>query len=183
MAIGKSKLSDMDSSSFESSVEKNIEADKASDRFDHQLQAYKEATAALVMAKAGIDAAKLSMAEAKNGLDEAVRKTAVAVKSLDDYTARINGVTIKAKLDDSDLAKLSAQRERIIKEELQLLEEHRAAIKKTLSNHFYEMTNQMSRNKGVWLSDGWVKALLWIFLPCVLFTITVIVAWIVLKCG
>lgn len=183
MAIGKSKLSDMDFRSFENSIEKNIETDKASDRFDRQLQAYKEATTTLAMAKAGIDAVKFSMAEAKNGLDEAVRKAAIAVQSLDDYTARIKGVTIKAKLDDSDFAKLSAQRERIVKEELQLLDEHRAAIRKTLSNHFYEMTNQMSRNKGVWLSDKWVKALLWIFLPCVLFTITVIVAWIVLKCG
>lgn len=182
MAIGKSRLSDMDFSSFERSIEMNIEADKASDEFDRQLQAYKEATAVLVMAKAGIDAVKLSMAEAKNGLDEAVRKAAVAVKSLDDYTARINGVTIKAKLDDSDLARLSAQRERIIKEELQLLEEHRAATRNALSSHFYEMTDQMSRNKGVWLSNGWVKAFLWVSVPCFLFTFITIAIWIALKC-
>lgn len=182
MTIGKSKLSDMDFRSFENSIEKNIETDKASDRFDRQLQAYKEATAALVMAKAGIDAVKLSMAEAKNGLDEAVRKAAIAVQSLDDYTAKIKGVTIKAKLDDSDIAKLSAQRERIIKEELQLFEEHRTATQNALSGHFYEMTKQMSRNKGVWLSDGWVKAFLWVSVPCFLFTFITIAVWIALKC-
>ena len=43
MAIGKSKLSDMDFGSFKDTIDKNIETDKASDRFDRQLQAYKEA--------------------------------------------------------------------------------------------------------------------------------------------
>ena len=43
MPIGKSKISDMDFGSFENTIEKNIEADKASDKFDQQLQAYKDA--------------------------------------------------------------------------------------------------------------------------------------------
>ena len=42
MPIGKSKISDMDFGSFENSIDKNIETDKASDKFDQQLQAYKE---------------------------------------------------------------------------------------------------------------------------------------------
>ena len=33
------------------------------------------------------------------------------------------------------------------------------------------MSNMISRNEGVWLPNGWVKALLWIFLPCFLYTI------------
>ena len=45
MPIGKSKISDMDFSSFENSIDKNIETDKASDKFDQQLQAYMEAVA------------------------------------------------------------------------------------------------------------------------------------------
>ena len=39
MAIGKSKLSDMDFGSFKDTIDKNIETDKASDRLDRQLQA------------------------------------------------------------------------------------------------------------------------------------------------
>lgn len=36
----------------------------------------------------------------------------------------------------------------------------------------------MSRNEGVWLSNGWVKTLLWIFLPCFLYTIISIVYFV-----
>ncbi len=43
MPIGKSKISDMDFGSFENTIDKNIETDKASDKFDQQLQAYKDA--------------------------------------------------------------------------------------------------------------------------------------------
>jgi hypothetical protein len=34
MPIGKSKISDMDFGSFENTIDKNIETDKASDKFD-----------------------------------------------------------------------------------------------------------------------------------------------------
>ena len=61
--------------------------------------------------------------------------------------------------------------EKLIEGEIQLLEDHRKANKKILTCHFYDMSNMMSRNEGVWLSNGWVKAFLWIFLPCFLYTI------------
>ena len=37
------------------------------------------------------------------------------------------------------------------------------------------VSNMMSRNEGVWLSNGWVRALLWIFFPCFLYTVISIV--------
>ena len=43
------------------------------------------------------------------------------------------------------------------------------------------LTNMMSRNEGVWLSNGWVKTLLWIFLPCFLYTVISIV-YLVASC-
>ena len=45
----------------------------------------------------------------------------------------------------------------------------------SLTRHFYDMSNMMSRNEGVWLSNGWVKVFLWIFLPCFLYTVISIV--------
>ena len=50
--------------------------------------------------------------------------------------------------------------------------------KEILTRHFYDMSNMMSRNEGVWLSNGWVKALLWIFLPCFLYTVISIVYFV-----
>ena len=52
---------------------------------------------------------------------------------------------------------------KLIENESKLLEDHRKANKDTLTRHFYDMSNMMSRNEGVGLSNGWVKTLLWIF--------------------
>ncbi len=41
----------MDFGSFENTIDKNIETDKASDKFDQQLQAYKDAGNSLTSAK------------------------------------------------------------------------------------------------------------------------------------
>ena len=44
----------MDFGSFENTIDKNIETDKASDKFDQQLQAYKDASNSLTSAKSGV---------------------------------------------------------------------------------------------------------------------------------
>lgn len=62
-------------------------------------------------------------------------------------------------------------RKKLIADESKLLEDHRKENKDILSRHFYDMSNMMSRNEEVGLSNGWVKTLLWIFLPCFLYTI------------
>ena len=54
MPIGKSKISDMDFGSFENTIDKNIETDKASDKFDQQLQAYKDAGNSLTLEKVAL---------------------------------------------------------------------------------------------------------------------------------
>ena len=68
--------------------------------------------------------------------------------------------------------------EKLIEGEIQLLEDHRKANKEILTRHFYNMSNMMSRNEGVWLSNGWVRALLWIFLPSFLYTVISIVYFV-----
>lgn len=71
MPIGKSKISDMDFGSFENTIDKNVETDKTSDKFDQQLQAYKDAGNSLTSAKSGLEIATASMHEAKDKLSEA----------------------------------------------------------------------------------------------------------------
>ena len=129
MPIGKSKISDMDFGSFENTIDKNIETDKASDKFDQQLQAYKDAGNSLTLAKSSLETATGSLQEAKENLNKVTDKADAVTKAIDSFIA-----------------------------------------KEILTRHFYEMSNMMSRNEGVWLSNGWVKALLWIFLPCFLYT-------------
>jgi hypothetical protein len=64
----------MDFGSFENTIDKNIETDKASDKFDQQLQAYKDAGNSLTLAKSGVEMATASMHEAKDKLSEASDK-------------------------------------------------------------------------------------------------------------
>ena len=178
MPIGKSKISDMDFGSFENTIDKNIETDKTSDKFDQQLQAYKDAGNSLTSAKSGLETATTSLQEAKDNLNKATDKADAVTKAIDSFIAKVRDIKFKAKVDDADIEKLTDDRKKLIEDESKLLEDHRKANKEILTRHFYDMSNMMSRNEGVWLSNGWVKTLLWIFLPCFLYTVISIVYFV-----
>ena len=175
MPIGKSKISDMDFDTFENSIDKNIETDKASDKFDQQLQAYKDAGNTLTSAKSELETAATTLQEAKDKLSEASDKANTVTKAIEAYIGKVKDITVKAKVDDADMEQAINNRKKLIEDESKLLEDHRKANKEILTRHFYDMSNMMSRNEGVWLSNGWVKTLLWIFLPCFLYTVISIV--------
>ena len=92
--------------------------------------------------------------------------------------AKVRDIKFTAKVDDADIDKLTDDRKKYISEESKLPEGHRKENKEILSQHFYDMSNMMSRNEGVWLSNGWAKALLWIFLPCFLYTVISVVYFV-----
>ena len=169
----------MDFGSFENSIDKNIETDKASDRFDRQLQAYKDAGNTLTSAKSSLETATGSLQEAKENLLKVTDKADAVTKGIDNFIAKVRDIKIKAKVDDADIEKLTDARKKLIDDEFKLLEDHRKENKEILTRHFYDMSNMMSRNEGVWLSNGWVKTLLWIFLPCVLYAVISIVYFVV----
>lgn len=178
MPIGKSKISDMDFGSFENTLDKNIEADKASDKFDKQLQAFKDAKTTLNTAKSSLDTATASLTAAKDNLDEATDKADAVTKAIDSFIAKVRDIKFTTKVDDADIEKLTEDRKIFISEESKLLEDHRKENKEILSRHFYDMSNMMSRNEGIWLSNGWVKAFLWVFFPCFLYTVISIVYFV-----
>ena len=168
----------MDFGSFENSIDKNIETDKASEKFDQQLQAYKDAGNTLVSAKSELKMAATSLQEAKDNLDKATDKADAVTKAIDSFIAKVRDIKFKAKIDDADMEQAINNRKKFIEDESKLLEDHRKDNKEILTRHFYDMSNMMSRNEGVWLSNGWVKTLLWIFLPCFLYTVLSIVYFI-----
>ena len=87
-------------------------------------------------------------------------------------------IIVKAKVDDADMEQAINNRKKLIENESKLLEDQRKANKAILTRHFYDMSNMMSRNVGVWLSNGWVKTLLWVFLPCFLYMVISIVYFV-----
>ena len=175
MPIGKSKISDMDFRSFENTIDKNIETDKTSDKFDQQLQAYKDAGNTLTSAKSELETATTSLKEAKDSLNKATDKADAVTKAIDIFIAKVRDIKFKAKVDDADMEQAINNRKKLIEDESKLLEDHRKENKDILTRHFYDMSNMMSKNEGMWLSNGWVKTLLWIFLPCFLYTVISIV--------
>lgn len=160
----------MDFGSFENTIDKNIETDKASDKFDQQLQAYKDAGNTLASAKSSLETATGSLQEAKENLNKVTDKADAVTKAIDSFIAKVRDIKFKAKVDDADMDQAINNRKKLIENESKLLEDYRKENKEILTRHFYDMSNMMSRNEGVWLSNGWVKALLWIFLPCFLYT-------------
>lgn len=165
----------MDFGSFENTIDKNIETNKASDKFDQQLQAYKDAESTLVSAKSELEKAASSLQEAKDNLNKATDKADAVTKAIDSFIAKVRDIKFKAKVDDADIEKLTDDRKKLIGGESKLLEDHRKANKEILTRHFYDMSNMMSRNEGVWLSNGWVKVFLWIFIPSIIYTIASVV--------
>ena len=163
---------------FQHTIDKNIETDKASDKFDQQLQAYKDAGNSLTLAKSELETAASSLKGAKDNLDKATDKADAVTKAIDSFIAKVRDIKFKAKVDDADIEKLTDDRKKLIENESKLLEDHRKKNKEILTRHFYDMFNMMSRNEGVWLSNGWVKIFLWIFLPCFLYTVISIVYFV-----
>ena len=102
-------------------------------------------------------------------------KADAVTKAIDSFIAKVKYIKFKAKVDDADIEKLTDDRKKLIGDESKLLEDHRKANKEILTRHFYDMSNMMSRNEGVCLSNGWVKTLLWIFIPSIIYTIASVV--------
>ena len=106
-----------------------------------------------------------------NQVKRMANKADAVTKAIDSFIAKVRDIKFKAKVDDADIEKLTDDRKKLIGDESKLLEDHRKANKEILTRHFYDMSNMMSRNEGVWLSNGWVKTLLWIFIPSIIYTI------------
>ena len=106
----------MDFGSFENTIDKNIETDKASDKFDQQLQAYKDAGSTLVSAKTELETAATSLQEAKDNLVKATDKADAVTKAIDSFIAKLRDIKFKAKVDDADIEKLTDDRKKLLGE-------------------------------------------------------------------
>ena len=132
----------------------------------------------MASAKSELETAATSLQEAKDNLNKATYKADAVTKAIDSFIAKVRDIKFKAKVDDADIEKLADARKKLIGDESKLLEDHRKENKEILTHYFYDMSNMTSRNEGVWLSNGWVKSLLWIFLPCFLYTVISIVYFV-----
>lgn len=92
MAIGKSKISDLNFESFQNSIDKNVETDQASDKFDRQLRAYTEAIVKLDAAMECIDTAKDSFNKTSSTLLKVVNNANIAASNIKESFSKIQEV-------------------------------------------------------------------------------------------
>lgn len=179
MAIGKSSISDMDFESFKETMGNSLALDEASKQYERQKNDFDKARVSLGNVTQKIVEARAELNRTVNEL-LVVSNTAIrSVQEVKEIIGKIEGTTIHAKVEAKDWDRLIDYSRKIVSAEEQFLETHRAKTREDLAHHFYAMSNEISKNKGVWLSDKWCRVLLWIFIPCLIYTLVSVVLLIV----
>ena len=109
--------------------------------------------------------------KATGALERSANKIEPALNSLADNISKDKRFKFTAQLDDKSIASVKAEHGEFMKEEKKLLEEHRDALKKSMSesvaeekqafeNHKIEMERTKEYGEGVWFSQ---RAWNWIY--------------------
>jgi len=78
-----------------------------------------------------------------NQVKRTANKADAVTKAIDSFIAKVKYIKFKAKVDDADIEKLTADRKKLIGDESKLLEDHRKENKDILTRHFYDMSNMI----------------------------------------
>lgn len=92
-------------------------------------------------------------------------------------------ITEKANLCSEALKSISDFSQALAESEKAVLQAHGEKQKSLFQKYHYEFCHMLDENQGVWLSPSMCKVLLWIFLPCVVITVVVIVLAISMAFG
>ena len=159
MAIGKSKISDIDFASMENDVNKSMELTDATENFDKQIKALHSAKSSLDESTKALIDAKADMNTARLRLDNAATNANAAADTISGKVEAIRKSRIAVEVDLNDWQRLSKFSKTIIDGENGVLEKHRIELDNKLQTHYYNMCNQLSRNEGVWISGKWLTIL------------------------
>lgn len=128
-----------------------------------------------------INALKEELHDIHGSLKHTVQRERVAFKALESAKESADNIVdgicnaivkvekntvIHAKIDDSELAKVN-----------QCSADHIKAEKKLLEEHSKELAKHLQKNKGIWLSSGWLKFTTIVLAICSL----VVILWAYLK--
>ena len=171
MAIGKSKISDIDFASMENDVNKSMELTDATENFDKQIKALHSAKSSLDESTKALIDAKADMNTARLRLDNAATNANAAADTISGKVEAIRKSRIAVEVDPNDWQRLSKVSKTIIDGENGVLEKHRIELDNKLQSHYYNMCNQLSHNEGVWISGKWWTYVMWFSIVCYAYTI------------
>ncbi len=160
MGIGKSKHTQMD-------IDGLMDEIGAEHQVEQETTAVKERLEELRAAKVTLQEAAESLRQATAALNEAVAALHAAKDSADNIVSGIcraivnaqENTKYKVKIGREDLEQMMNLSQAALKTDEILMKQHRAAQLQNMEEHERKVANILSRNKGVWISDFWMKVL------------------------
>lgn len=160
MGIGKSKHTQMD-------IDGLMDEIGAEHQVEQETTAVKERLEKLRAAKATLQEATESLRQATAALNEAVVALNAAKGSADNIVSGISRAIVdaqentkfKVEIEREDLEQMMNLSQAALKTDEILLKQHHAAQLQNMEEHERKVANMLSRNKGIWISDFWMKVL------------------------
>ncbi len=171
MAIGKSKISDLDFNEMESDVDKNMERDQMAGTFEHQMKV-------MAIAKQSVDTSIHQLNVTTSTVNTSCLKVEGALTQANDIASRIGikteelkKVKIRTEVDANDWNRLSNLSNTIVEGVNNTLKSNNDSLQEKMTQHYYNMHNMLSNAEGIWISDKWSKVVMYIGIGCFLYTV------------
>ncbi len=178
MAIGKSKISDLDFDEMESEVDKNMERDQMAGTFEHQMKV-------MATAKESVDTSIHQLNVTTGMVNTSCLKVEGALTQANNVADRIGDkveelkkVRIKTDVDPNEWLRLTNVGKAIIEGVNGSLEKHRIEMSNRLQTHYYDMANRLSKTEGIWISGTWSRVAMYVSIGCILYTVVSISIYI-----
>lgn len=160
MGIGKSKHTQMDIDGLMNEIDAEHQTEQESAAVKERLEELRaakttlqEAAESLELATAALNEAVAALHAAKDSADNIVSGICRAIVDAQENTK------FKVQIGREDLEQMMNLSQAALKTDEILMEQHRTAQLQNMEEHERKVAHILSRNKGVWISDFWMKVL------------------------
>ncbi len=171
MELGKSKIANIEFGSLDSEIDKSLQRDDAADSLAMQIQTLEATLAVVKEAIRELATARNELDKSKVGIDHSANVVKDAANTAEHAVGKLTGATIRAKVNTDEWNRLTTIGNRIVADGEHVLDAHRTELSNKMKEHYYDMTNLLSKNEGIWISGKWWYYVLWIVIPCIVYTV------------
>ena len=183
MAIGKSKISDLDFNEMESEVDKNMERDEMAGTFEHQMKV-------MAIAKKSVDTSIHQLNVTTGMVNTSCLKVEGALTQANNIADRIGDkveelkkVRIKSEVDENEWLRLTNLEKTYLEGVENKMESKNNELRQSMTTFYYEMSNRLSNAEGIWISGTWSKVIMYVGLGCFLYTVVTLSFFVAIAFG
>ena len=183
MAIGKSKISDLDFNEMESEVDKNMERDEMAGTFEHQMKV-------MAIAKESVDTSIHELNVTTGMVNTSCLKVEGALTQANNIADRIGDkveelkkMRIKTEVDENEWLRLTNLEKTYLEGVENKMETKNNELRQSMTTFYYEMSNRLSNAEGIWISGTWSTTIMWISIACFLYTVATLSFFVALAFG